>query len=431
MNKRENLNIRELFIGIDEEFKVNGKVKRFINFDNAATTPPLKASVNSMQKFLSYYGSVGRGCGYKSQVTTKIFEDSKNEILDFFNIKTKQNYDVIYVKNTTEGMNLLANKLVLKSDEIILTTRMEHHSNDLPWRFKSGLVKYIEVDTDGRLNVNQFEEMFYKYKNKIKLVTVTGASNVTGYVNDIEGISNIAHKNGALLLVDAAQLAPHRKVEMEGIADFLIFSAHKMYAPFGVGAIIYKKGLFNKEEPFIKGGGTVFYVGDEDVIWNEYPEREEGGTPNVLGIIGLVGAMKQIKRIGFDYMQRHEEILTKALIMGLKSIPSLTVYSDDNFKNKVAIGTFNANGIDYDKMSQRLDYYGGIAVRSGCFCAHPYIKRLLGVSDEYEKMFLKDFTMKKPGMVRASMGLYNSVDEIEQFLNVLEIIIYNKQKSYR
>ena len=430
MNKRGNDNIRELFIGIDQEFNVNGTMKTFINFDNAATTPPLKASVNSIQSFLAYYGSVGRGCGYKSQVTTKIFEDSKDEILNFFNIKTKENYGVIYVKNTTEGMNLLANKLVFSSDDIILTTRMEHHSNDLPWRFTSSNIKYVEVDKDGRLNINEFEEMFYKYKEKIKLVAVTGASNVTGYVNDIQSISNIVHRNGALMLLDAAQLAPHRRIEMEGLVDFLVFSAHKMYAPFGIGVIVYKKECFSKEQPFIKGGGTVFYVGDEDVIWSEYPEREEGGTPNVLGVIGLVSAMKQIKRIGFDYMEWYEGILAKALIIGLKSITEIKVYSDNNLKNKLAIGTFNINGLDYSRVSQLLDYYGGVAVRSGCFCAHPYIKRLLGISDEYEKNFLKNPNTRKPGMVRASMGLYNSVDEISTFLNVLELIIY-REKLYR
>lgn len=409
----------------------NGKSVRPINFDNGATTPPLVASIKSIKEFIPYYGSVGRGKGYNSHFTTKIFNDSRKEILDFFAINNKNKYDIIYVKNTTEGLNLLANNLITSSSDVIITTRMEHHSNDLPWRYTKGMVEYVDVDENGRLNTWQLEELLNKHYGKVKVVAITGASNVTGYTNDIYKIATVAHKFGAKIIVDGAQLVPHKRVYLDcdnEDIDFLVFSAHKIYAPYGIGVIVGKKDCFVENiAPLIKGGGTILYVGDNDEVWAPYHEGHEGGTPNVLGVVGLIGALRELSKIGFNALENNEEILKEYLINGLKDIKNIKVYSDDNFNNKLAIASFNIDNIYHEDVGALLSKYRGISVRTGCFCANPYVRRLLNLTEDEAKRFISNRNVAKPGMVRISCGFYNTLSEIDDLLNTIELIIYNKR----
>ena len=259
--------LRKLFVGLDKKVNINGKGRIVpINFDNAATTPPFKRVVKRVLETTEYYGSIARGDGQKSQYCSDLYEECRRYILKYFNAP-EEIYTAILVGNTTDGLNKLSNILINNKEDIVITTRMEHHSNDLPWRNKCDL-KYVEVNEDGRININEIEELIERYKEKVKYITITGASNVTGYINDIRKISGLIHKYGGKIIVDGAQLVPHKKIYMykkdslENI-DFLVFSGHKIYAPFGSGAIIGLRKDFNNNLPDTKGGGTVEYEGSK------------------------------------------------------------------------------------------------------------------------------------------------------------------------
>ena len=418
---------RDLFDGIDFSIKLgDGAYATPICFDNGATTPPFKCVDQEMLRQMRMYGSIGRGKGPKSEYSTKFYEKCREYVKGYFNLKDNEKYTVIFTKNTTEGINLLSDVLIEDKKDKVLITRMEHHANDLPWRYKANVV-YVDVDKQGKINIDDIEEQLIKNKGKIKFVSVTGASNVTGYVNPIHKIAKIAHKYGAKIIVDAAQLAPHRQIDMKGDTedeqiDFLALSAHKMYAPYGSGLVIGLKEYLDGKVPFLKGGGAVDIVFDKDVYWSETPSRFEAGTPNYLGVVALYTAMNKLKEIGFDKVQEHEEFLKNRMLKGLKDINKIILYGDPDYSERLGVVTFNVDGISSDTVSDRLSYIRGIAVRQGAFCAHTYVRRLLGIDDLKGQEIFKS-GKKAPGMVRASLGLYNTSEEIDEFLNTMEFII--------
>jgi selenocysteine lyase/cysteine desulfurase len=423
---------RRLIAGVNTLVPLaNGTMVPYINFDNAATTPPLISVLQALNNFSPWYSSVNRGAGYKSQISSKLYEDSRNIILNF--VQANLDNDIaIYVKNTTEGINKLANRLYDKDkNSIILSTEMEHHSNDLPWRAKYK-VDYIMIEKDGRLSLNDLENKLKKYNGLVKLVTVTGASNVTGLLNPIHEIAKIAHKYNSKILVDGAQLVPHAVVNMKPMdssehIDFLVFSAHKMYAPFGIGVLIGPKDVFTFGEPDNKGGGTVDLVTRENVIWANPPEKEEAGTQNLMGVIALTSAMKTLKEIGMDNLVAYERNLTNYALSKLKNINEIETYgSIDDSNERVSIISFNIRGMHHSIAAEILAKEAGIGVRTGCFCAHPYIQKLLKLSKEdIEKLSISS-DIPRPGMVRISFGLYNGTNEIDYFINTLTAIIKNK-----
>ncbi len=427
-------NIKDLFIGLDEKvYDSNGHCIDAINFDNAATTPPIKSSIEYMEKLSNTYASIGRGTGQKAEITTNLYKESKEFLMDFFNIKDKEKYVVIYINNTTEGINKLAKTLIKYPNEILLTSRMEHHSNDLPWRNR-GLVEYIEVDKNGRLRIEELEENLKKDHGRIKYVSLTGASNVTGYVNDIHFIAKLVHKYDAKLIVDGAQLVPHKKVDISGQSDdeqidFFVFSSHKIYSPFGIGVIIGLKEDFVNANPDYSGGGTVDLVLDDEVLYLPPPDKNEAGTVNFLGVMGLINSLRVINTIGYDYMENHEKILLDHIIEGFNSIPKVINYGDTkNISDRLGIATFNIENIYHHDVAEILAKRKGIAVRHGWFCAHPYCRRLMNVSEDEVKDFFENPAKKMLGMVRVSFALYNSIDEIDIFLNALEDISLGKLK---
>lgn len=426
MYKKE-VNYRPMFDGIDLTIKLgNGAYATPICFDNGATTPPFECVDREIFKHMEMYGSIGRGKGPKSEYSNGVYEKCRDYVKEYFNLKDDKRYTVIFTKNTTEGINLLANTLLNSKNDKVITTRMEHHSNDLPWRYNANVI-YIEVDKQGKLKVDEIEEQLIKHKGEVKFVTVTGASNVTGYVNPIHHIAKIAHKYGAKIIVDAAQLAPHREINIKGTGnndsiDFLALSAHKMYAPYGSGVVVGLKEDLEDKVSFLKGGGAVDLVFDHDVYWSELPAKFEAGTPNYLGVVALYTAMNKLKEIGFDKIQEHEEFLKNRLIKGLEDIDRVLLYGDSNDKDRLGVITFNVDGINFDSVADRLSYIRGIAVRQGAFCAHPYVRRLLGINDE-EAQKLLNRDCKVAGMVRASLGLYNTSEEVDEFLNTMEFII--------
>ena len=421
------MNYRDLFEGIEDKIQLkDGRYITPINFDNGATTPPLKSVIKIIEDNIKNYGPIARGVGFKGDYCTKIFNNTRETILKFFNLQDTNTHTIIYTKSDTESLNILANELIQDKNDIILSTRMEHHANDLPFR-KVGKVVYAEVDELGRVKVDDIENQLIKANGKIKIVTITGASNVTGYINHIHEVAKIAHKYGALIIVDAAQLIAHKSVDMKGassdeLIDFLTFSAHKAYAPFGSGAIVGLKEYLKDSDPILVGGGCVNGVFDKSVVWSPIPSRYEAGTQNFFGVISMAKALEDLKNIGLDKIQLHEKYIKEYLINGLNKIPNIIIYGDTNYiDDRLGVITFNIKDKCCYDIGPIIADETGISLRVGKFCAHPYVHRLLGVSDAdaYSDVFEGEDSL---GMIRVSLGLYNTINEANVLLNKLEDI---------
>ncbi|MEG0847278.1 MAG: aminotransferase class V-fold PLP-dependent enzyme, partial [Niameybacter sp.] len=411
---------RELFQGIDVPVQLaDGSFKQPINFDNGATTPPFNYVGEVIDESIGMYGAIHRA-GQKSIYSTENYEQSKLKVLNFLGVSPEDGYCVVYTKNTTEGMNLLAYGLCHRCDAKVLSTRMEHHSNDLPWR-KEAKMFYIEVDEKGFLKLEELEEKLRCAGGTIHFVTVTAASNVTGYINPIHKMAQVVHQYGAKLIVDAAQLIAHYPIQMKGSKpdediDFLVFSAHKMYAPFGVGVVVGKHMCMEQCIPYVRGGGGVSAVMDDDVYYKESPDKEEAGTPNYFGVMALSAAIDMLESIGMNQVVKHEQRLKNRMLSGLRSMPKVILYGDPLYKARLGVVSFNVAGMHHSLVNQLLSEQGGIAVRNGCFCAQPYVARLLGVSDKERYELMLHPERPQPGMVRASFGLYNTDEEVDEFL---------------
>lgn len=422
---------RKLVVGINTKVPlINGNYGQAINFDNAATTPPLTTVVNEVIRFLPLYSSVHRGLGYKSQLSTKLYEDSRSIVSKFVSANPEHNA-IIFVKNTTEAINKLSNILYEKyKDYVVLSTDMEHHSNDLPWRKYN--IDYVNVDECGRLSLEDLKEKLELYNGNVKLVTLTGASNITGYKNPIYKAAKLAHKYGAKILVDGAQLVPHSPVDMKPISseehiDYLAFSAHKMYAPFGIGVLIGPKEDFRDVPPDYPGGGTVDIVTHDYVKWFDTPHKDESGSPNVVGVVALASAIETLSLLGMNNIEKYENSLTQYALKALSKIPNLKIYCDGTDPSQ-RIGTiaFNIDEVNHGIVAKVLSYEGGIAVRNGCFCAQPYVQKLLKMSKKEVEERIRTGS-HEPGMVRISFGMYNTKREIDVLISILKKVVSDRK----
>ncbi len=329
---------------------------------------------------------------------------------------------MIFTSNTTEAINLTAESLRNESEQgiepVVLNSLLEHNSNELPWRMVPGfsLIR-LPVDAEGFMDLNELETLLCAYnqngqhgKKRIKLVAVSGASNVLGVCNNLAEISRIVHRYGARLLVDAAQLVSHRQVEMErcGI-DYLAFSAHKVYAPFGSGVLLVRKGLLH------------FSPAERELI-------QSSGEENVGGIAALGKALVLLQRIGLDLIQEEEQALTKRALRGLAQIPGLEIYGikdpdSPRFAQKGGVIVFGLKGIMPDRVAKELAERGGIGVRYGCHCAHLLIKHLLNIHpllERFQGLILTLFPqIVLPGLVRMSLGIENSEEDVDTLIHVL------------
>lgn len=421
---------RKLVVAVNTKVPlINGEYGQAVNFDNAATTPPFTTVLDDVIKFIYLYSSVHRGFGYKSQFSTKAYENSRNIVSKFVNCDPKYN-SVIFVKNTTEAINKLSNTLYPKlKNYVVLSTDMEHHSNDLPWRKYN--LDYIGLDNNFRLSIDDLKYKLQKYNGRVKLVTVTGASNVTGFKNPIHKIAKIVHMYGAKLLVDGAQLVPHAPVDMKPMnsdehIDYLAFSAHKLYAPFGTGVLIAPKSDLDDVPPDYSGGGTVDIVTHDTIEWLDTPSKDEAGSPNIIGAVALSTALETLSLIGMDNIEKYENYLSKYTIDALSAIPDIELYCGNN-PTYDHIGTipFNIKGITHETVAKILSYESGISVRDGCFCAQPYIQKILKLTKAEIGALIKNRT-NKPGMVRISLGLYNTTKEIDLLISTLRRIVTHK-----
>ncbi len=420
-----------LFTGIDAEVPtLNGGYRKYINFDNAASTPPFKAVQNAVNEFMVYYSSVHRGTGYKSQLSTHAYEAARQAVLQF--VGADPNYHTcIFGKNTTEAINKLARRFPFTPQRhIVITSGMEHHSNDLPWRAAANVV-HVRLTADGQLDEADFNHVLQRYSDQFALLAISGASNVTGFINPIFRLAEKTHRVGARIVVDCAQLAPHCKVDMLDVdnpahLDYVTISAHKLYAPFGIGALVGLQETFASGEPEFTGGGTVDIVTLEDVVWAAPPDRDEAGSPNIIGAIALAAAIYQLERVSMLALADHEAHLTTYALERLLEIPGLMVYGDSNperSSERLGVIPFNLQGYSHFLVAAILGHEYGIGVRNGCFCAHPYILHLLGLNQE-EANEVRDQIQAgdrsdMPGLVRVSFGLYNSTNEIDELIESL------------
>ena len=288
---------RDALVGIDQLVPLfDGRLVPYVNLDNAASTPAFRSVVETIDEFLPFYSGVHRGTGYKSRVSTIAFERARELVGEFVGADPDRDV-VVFAKNTTEAINRLARSLAVDDDSVVLTTMLEHHSNDLPWRGRFRTV-HVGVRPDGTLDVDDLDRRLAEHAGRVALLAVSGASNVTGVVQPVHQLAEKVHAAGGRILVDAAQLAPHRPIDMRphddpGHLDFVALSAHKMYAPYGTGALVGARCAFGPA-PDHAGGGTVHAVTTDAIAWADLPDREEAGSPNVVGAVAMAAAIRTL-----------------------------------------------------------------------------------------------------------------------------------------
>lgn len=430
--------LRREIVGIDTRVPLlDGTERPYVFLDNAASTPALRPVMRCIEEFLPWYSGVHRGTGFKSLLATEVF-DAAHDVVGAFVGANHETNSVIFLKNTTECINKAANRAGLKPDDLVITTMTEHHSNDLPWR-KQCRVIHVGVTAEGRPDLGQLRRLLKEHTGRVKMVAVTGASNISGICAPVHDIARWAHEAGAMIFVDAAQLAPHRTVSMladddPGHLDFVALSAHKMYAPFGTGALIGPKEFFESGEPDTVGGGVVEIVALDHVEWNHPPHKEEAGSPNVIGGVALAAAIGVLSAVGMDAIAAHETALLNYAYARLKRMKGIMLYGPtENLDDKVGVIPFNVQEKHHALVAAMLSIEGGIGVRNGCFCAHPFVKHLLGVSPDEDRKFTQEVMSgdksNMPGMVRASLGCYSDESDIDALLEMLGRILCGEMKG--
>lgn len=390
-----------------------------INLDYAATTPALQPAVEAVLRALPAYGSVHRGGGVRSRRTTDAYETARASVAAF--VDAGPNHVVVFVRNTTEAINLVA--ATLPQPSRVLCTPLEHHANLLPWRTHH--THYLPFVGSADELVERTEEALSaaaEARKPFDVLAVCGASNVTGEVLPVARLAAAAARTDTRVLVDAAQLAPHRRISVRQLGvDFLALSGHKLYAPFGTGALVVRRDLLQSVPPLLKGGGAVRAVTLDDVVWAELPQRLEAGTPNVLGAIALAGACDALARHGLERIGRQEAELAERLWTGLESIEGCRVLrSWPDHGDRVGVATFVIDGLEPRDIGARLAREHGIAVRSGLFCAHPYVSHLLRTCPETTAAAIararrgEDAVL--PGAVRASLGIGVTAEHVDRLI---------------
>lgn len=401
---------------IKKEFTLlNNESRKLVYLDSGATTQKPKSVINSVEEFYNNYNAnPHRGAYSLSMQATTIYENTRKKIADFINAKYQE--EIIFTKNATEALNLVANSYglnnVQKDDEIVLSI-MEHHSNLVPWQAvceKTGAkLKYMYIDENYEIPE---EEIINKITDKTKIVGITHVSNVTGTVNNVDKIIKYAHKKGAIVVVDASQSIPHMKIDVQKLnADFLAFSGHKMLAPLGIGVLYGKKELLNKMPPFLMGGDMIEYVYEDHTTFAPLPNKFEAGTQNVEGVIGLGAAIDYINSIGYQKIHEIESEVISYAIEKLSSLEYLELYITNNKANHSGVISFNIKGVHPHDVASILDTEG-VCIRSGNHCAQPLLRFL-----------------KMDSTCRASFYIYNTKEDVDKLVGALNKA-YNIFKKY-
>jgi cysteine desulfurase / selenocysteine lyase len=384
--------------------KINGK--DLVYLDNASTTQKPYSVIDSITDFYSNYNSnIHRAVYQLAEEATKMYEQSREKIAKFINARPEE---IIFTRNTTESINLIAHswaRLNLKKDDGVAITEIEHHSNIVPWQILSQEIgtrlEYVGIDENGFLDLEHMIELISS--KKIKLVSLSHMSNVLGTIVPIERIIRIAHENGIPVIVDGAQSVPHMPVNVKNMdCDFLVFSAHKMLGPTGVGVLYAKKEHLEKMKPFLGGGDMIKEVFKFHTDYNEVPYKFEAGTPNIADVVGFGAAIEYLEKIGMENIRKHEIYLTDYALESMLSLKYVTIYGPRDPNERGGVISFNIADIHPHDLATIMNDHG-IAIRSGHHCAQVLMQRL-----------------DVPATSRASFYIYNTKEEIDSFVNAIK-----------
>jgi cysteine desulfurase/selenocysteine lyase len=384
--------------------KINGK--ELVYLDNASTTQKPYSVIDSITDFYTNYNSnIHRAVYQLAEEATELYEQSRKKIANFINARPEE---IVFTRNTTESINLIAHSWArsnLKKDDGIALTEIEHHSNIVPWQILCQEIgtrlEYVGIDENGFLDLEHMIELISS--EKVKLVSLSHMSNVLGTIVPIERIIKIAHEHGIPVIVDGAQSVPHMPVNVKNMdCDFLVFSAHKMLGPTGVGVLYAKKGFLENMRPFMGGGDMIKEVFKFHTNYNEVPYKFEAGTPNIADVVGFGAAIDYLEKIGMENIRRHEISLTEYALESILSLKYVTVYGPRDPKYRGGVISFNIADIHPHDLATIMNDYG-IAIRSGHHCAQVLMQRL-----------------DVPATSRASFYIYNTKEEIDKFVNAIK-----------
>jgi cysteine desulfurase/selenocysteine lyase len=384
--------------------KINGK--DLVYLDNASTTQKPYSVINSITDFYSNYNSnIHRAVYQLAEEATELYEQSRKKIANFINVRPEE---IIFTRNTTESINLIAHSWArsnLKKDDVIAITEIEHHSNIVPWQILCQEIgtrlEYVGIDESGFLDIEYLIELISS--RKVKLISISHMSNVLGTIVPIERIVKTAHQYDIPVIVDGAQSVPHMPVDVKKLdCDFLVFSAHKMLGPTGVGVLYAKKELLEKMKPFMAGGDMIKEVFKFHTNYNEVPYKFEAGTPNIADVVGFGAAVEYLEKIGMENIRNHEIYLTEYALESMQSLKCITIYGPRDSKFRGGVISFNIADIHPHDLATIMNDHG-IAIRSGHHCAQVLMQRL-----------------DVPATSRASFYIYNTKEEIDKFVNAIK-----------
>ena len=383
--------------------------------DSGATTQKPIQVIKAVEEFYQKYNAnPHRGAYSLSVEATEQYENTRTKIAKFINAKHRE--EIIFSKNATESLNLIAYSYGLdnlkKDDEVVISI-MEHHSNLVPWQKMTkqtgSKLNYMYINENYEITDEEIES---KITDKTKIVGITHVSNVLGTINNVKKIIKYAHKKGAVVIVDASQSIPHMKIDVQDLdADFLVFSGHKMLAPLGIGVLYGKREILNKMTPFLMGGDMIEYVYEQETTFAPLPNKFEAGTQNVEGVIGLGAAIDYIENLGYDKIQEIEHEVISYARQELSKLDYLTLYTTPNEENHSSVISFNIKGVHPHDVASILDSEG-VCVRSGNHCAQP-LMRFLGIDST----------------CRASFYIYNTKEDVDKLVKALDKA-YNMFKNY-
>jgi cysteine desulfurase / selenocysteine lyase len=394
---------------IRKDFPILGRKirdKPLVYFDNAATTQKPLSVIDAIRDYyMNYNSNIHRAVHQMAEEATHAYETTRQKVARFINSRSTD--EIIFTRNATEAINLVSHAWGqdnIRRDDRIVITELEHHSNIVPWQVLCNQTRasldYIEVDDGGCLDMDSYEKTLRN--RKTRLISISEVSNVLGTIVPIREIVKKAHAKDIPVLVDAAQSVPHMPVDVQATdCDFMVFSAHKMLGPTGVGILYVKKEILEELQPFISGGDMIKEVHKYETIYNDLPYKFEAGTPNIADVIGFGAAMDYLNRLGMDKVRDHEIELTKYAMDAMKDIRGMTLYGPLDAKNKGGVISFNLGDIHPHDLATILNDHG-IAIRSGHHCA---------------QVLMEKFDLSATS--RASFYIYNTIEEVDKFINAL------------
>jgi selenocysteine lyase/cysteine desulfurase len=412
---------------------------RVVALNNAATTPPFEATLAAVNEFMSTYGAVHRGAGPLARLTCDAVHAALETIREFLGCRPDQS--LLFTSNTSTAINLLARLMPFTAEDIVLTSELEHTSNNLPWKFntKATVVEARAFD-DGSLDYDHLDELARRYRGRVRLIAISGASNLTGYVPSLERLRAAADSAGdAMLFVDAAQLAPHRPISMrhQGI-DALALSGHKLYAPFGAAVLALPSRLLDRAPPD-PGGGSIDMLSEEGVLWTRPTARHQIGTWNAVGIVAIAASCRSLEAAGWEAILRHEQRLVERAAPRLAAIQNVRVHvAPDRLMKERRIGTipFSVGQWPAALVSAALEHEHGIETRAGTICNHRLVRRWFGVDDDEQRNIEARIAggncLASYAVCRASIGIHNTEQDIDRLVTaVTEVARSGPRLSYR